>query len=353
MIRADVMQATNGIPPHGFSRRPWAMLALMLSFSVTACTDNGGKNIPVTPPPAAKPEPPEPGPTQAELREARAKRNREANQAAARAVSDTIQSRRSYYADIEDRLISSGRLRQDRLSADIPINAETLARDFIQIALRDEYDSNGVQNPQGAEAAAPLRRWEQPVSIRIAFGPSADVAVRREVRGEVAAYASRLAETSGHTVGTTEGNGNFTLLVLAEEERHNIGQYLRDLAPSIPGHDVTTLSRLSPDIYCTVFAYSQGNSYSYAHAVALIRAELPPLLRQSCIHEELAQGMGLANDSPTVRPSIFNDDEEFALLTRHDELLLKILYDPRLHPGMTEEEATPIVRMIAGELLAN
>jgi len=61
--------------------------------------------------------------------------------------------------------------------------------------------------------------------------------------------------------------------------------------------------------------------------------------------------MGLSNDSPDARPSIFNDDEEFALLTRHDELLLQILYDRRLRPGMTEAEAAPIVRRIAGELL--
>ena len=88
-----------------------------------------------------------------------------------------------------------------------------------------------------------------------------------------------------------------------------------------------------------------------AQAVAVIRAELPPRLRRSCVHEELTQGMGLANDSPRARPSIFNDDEEFAYLTRHDELLLKILYDPRLRPGMSEAEAQPIVLQIARELL--
>ena len=60
--------------------------------------------------------------------------------------------------------------------------------------------------------------------------------------------------------------------------------------------------------------------------------------------------MGLANDSPAARPSVFNDDEEFALLTRHDELLLRMLYDPRLRPGMTEAEARPIITDIATEL---
>lgn len=52
-----------------------------------------------------------------------------------------------------------------------------------------------------------------------------------------------------------------------------------------------------------------------------------------------------------ARPSIFNDDEEFSLLTRHDELLLRILYDPRLRPGITEAEARPIVTTIATELM--
>ena len=61
--------------------------------------------------------------------------------------------------------------------------------------------------------------------------------------------------------------------------------------------------------------------------------------------------MGLVNDSPTARPSIFNDDEEFALLTRQDEMMLRMLYDPRLRPGMTEAEARPIVEAIAQEYL--
>ena len=48
----------------------------------------------------------------------------------------------------------------------------------------------------------------------------------------------------------------------------------------------------------------------------LIRAEHPPLTRLSCVHEEMAQAMGLPNDSPDARPSLFNDDLEFALLER-------------------------------------
>ena len=52
------------------------------------------------------------------------------------------------------------------------------------------------------------------------------------------------------------------------------------------------------------------------------------------VHRYFAQALGLPNDSPTVRPTIFNDDEEFALLTVQDEMMLKILYNPALRPDI-------------------
>ena len=83
----------------------------------------------------------------------------------------------------------------------------------------------------------------------------------------------------------------------------------------------------------------------------MIPSEHPDLLRLTCIHEELAQALGLPNDSNAARPSIFNDDEEFALLTPQDEAMLRLLYNPALHPGMTEAQARPIVQTLASRLM--
>ena len=44
-----------------------------------------------------------------------------------------------------------------------------------------------------------------------------------------------------------------------------------------------------------------------------------------------------------------NDDDEFALLTDHDETLLEMLYDPRLQPGMSLAESQSIIRVLATE----
>lgn len=322
-------------------------------MTVSACQPVAPASDPATDPPAPRPASIQQPDRQAELRAARAERNRAANEAAVKAsaqASGASQTQRDFYARAERRLLSEGRLRRDRNPADIPLDAEMLARNFIQIALRDEYTRrDGALVPEARPA--PLRRWQAPVRLQPEFGASTDLAQQRAWRAEIAQFASRLASASRHPVQLSADQGNFIILVVTEDERRAIGPRLSQLIPGIPPEDVAILRGLPPAITCTVFAYSEAGSPVYSRAVAVIRAELPRLLRSSCIEEELAQGMGLANDSPAARPSIFNDDEEFALLTRHDELLLRILYDSRLRPGMTEDEALPIVRQIAVELV--
>ena len=77
---------------------------------------------------------------------------------------------------------------------------------------------------------------------------------------------------------------------------------------------------------------------------------MPDDLRLSCIHEEIAQGLGLTNDSDETRPSIFSDDDEWGRLTELDEALLALLYDPSLRPGMRAEDAAPLIRPLAERL---
>ncbi|CAM3157144.1 DUF2927 domain-containing protein [Paracoccus nototheniae] len=345
----------TALPPRASlpSCAPAFGLALML-LAAAACgrIDPEGPSGPSAP--APRPSVQDDAATrQAELRRARAERNRAANAAAQQASaspSPASQAQRDFYAAAERRLVAQGRLRRERVPQDAPIDADTLARNFIAIALRDEYGQTSGGLVQQS-SAAPLRRWRAPVRMQLEFGASTDMAARPAWRSEVAEFATRLSGLTRHPVGLTAEGGNFTILVLTEDERRAAGPRLAQLVPGIPTQDIAILTDLPPSISCSVFAYSRGNAADYAHAVAVIRAELPPLLRTSCIHEELAQGMGLAADSPAARPSIFNDDEEFALLTRHDELLLQMLYDPRLTPGMSEAEAAPIVRQIAAELL--
>lgn len=256
-----------------------------------------------------------------------------------------------YYRRLQDDLLSRGLLRTDGGGPDTPFTDEMLARNFEQIALHDEYvDDGAVLRPQ--TTVSRLRRWEHPIRMEVEFGATIPPAQRSRDRNEIARYAARLSRIADLPITLTERDANFHVLILNEDDRAGYEERLRQLVPGIGQSSVRVFMNPDRSILCLVLAFSDNDeSSTYSRAVALIRGENPDLLRQSCIHEELAQGLGLVNDSPTVRPSIFNDDEEFALLTRHDEMLLQILYDPRLRPGMRAAEAMPIVRRIATELV--
>ncbi len=253
---------------------------------------------------------------------------------------------RQYLNQVQQAQLSQGLLRQDGGGVDTPFTADQLARNFEQIALYNEYDGNFT----GRGGASPLRRWSEPVRIGLIFGDSVPPSQRKSDTDIVNQYARRLARVTGHPVSTS-GTPNFIVIIASEDDRAATLQQAASRVPGITAGSLRALKDMRRDTYCAVAAYAAGPDVNtYTAAVAVIRSENPDLLRLSCIHEELAQGMGLANDSPGARPSIFNDDDEFALLTTHDEHLLKMLYDPRLRPGMTAKDVAPITRIIAREM---
>lgn len=257
---------------------------------------------------------------------------------------------RTYFARVQNNLVSQGLLRSDGGGPDVPFNSRQLTENFIRIALYDEYVST-AGTLVARQTPSRLRRWEQPIRLGIEFGPSVPLEQRAKDRASIIAYAARLARLTRLPVRVTDTNPNYSILILNEDERSKYGPRLMELVPGIDGGSIRAMADMPPSTFCVVFAFSTGSRSTYSNAIAVVRGEHPDALRLSCIHEELAQGMGLANDSPAARPSIFNDDEEFGLLTGHDELLMRILYDRRLRPGMTEKEARPIVAAIANELM--
>ncbi|ASM71442.1 MULTISPECIES: DUF2927 domain-containing protein [Roseobacteraceae] len=260
-------------------------------------------------------------------------------------TSEESAAKRSYLAQVQSAQLSQGLLRQDGGGTDTPYSADMLARNFNQIVFFNEYGAG----TRASGLPGSLRRWAGPVRMGVAFGRSVPASQQRQDRSDVTRYAARLGRATGHpvTMGTAP---NFLVLFVSEDDRAEVLTTQATRIPGITKASLAPLMNLGDDIYCAVAAYATGpDPHTYTAAVAVIRAENPDLLRLSCIHEELAQGLGLANDSPMARPSIFNDDDEFALLTDHDEMLLGMLYDDRLNIGMSMAKAEPIVRILARE----
>ena len=255
----------------------------------------------------------------------------------------------AYYTQVQAALTQEGLLRRDR-GADVPVTADMLAENFQRIALFDEYrrDTGGFVQK---ETASRLRRWDVPVRIAVRFGDSVPPDRQAADLAEIARFVARLSAVTGHPILLDNAAPNYWIHIVSEDEREALGPKVHAAISNLSAVDVSSITNMPRTTYCLVYALSEGNSGAYTRAFAVIRAEHPDLLRLSCIHEEIAQGLGLPNDSPRARPSIFNDDEEFAFLTAHDELLLRILYSPELRPGMSPAEARPIVFSLARRLL--
>ena len=234
------------------------------------------------------------------------------------------------------------RMRLDTAPADAPFGVDDLVRNFERIALYDEYVDVGGRFVR-RESPALLRKWDQPVRVGVVIGPSVPPEIAARDREEVAAFTARLARLTGLDMKTTEGpDANFLVMILSSAEQSMAAEATAAQFPDFQPAVLGALGGTPIDTFCTAYAFAEpGRSSAYAAVMVLIRAEHPPLTRASCVHEEMAQAMGLPNDSPDARPSLFNDSLEFAFLTDHDEILLRMLYDPPAAAGHDRRRGAP------------
>lgn len=80
---------------------------------------------------------------------------------------------------------------------------------------------------------------------------------------------------------------------------------------------------------------------------AVIVSDEGEFLFRRCLVEEILQGLGPMNDDPKLTHSVFNDTSRHSRFTAFDQILLNMLYDPRVRPGMDRGELEPLLPLIA------
>lgn len=254
---------------------------------------------------------------------------------AARAYAERVQMARAL-----------GAMRSERAPVDAPYSNRDLARNFERIVFFSEFTlRDGALIPE--EQETPLTKWREPIRYQIVGD-----AVTAADRETYAALARRLSRVTGLEMrAARQGeDDNMLILILSRDGRQRAADFLEQIAGQ---SRAGLIYRLREDDYAIPCAASVGaapESPVIAHGLILIKGETSGLLRESCAHEEFAQALGPGNDFFGARPSIFNDDGEFALLTEHDEYILRVLYDDRLRAGMRRDEAMPIAREIIEEI---
>lgn len=236
--------------------------------------------------------------------------------------------------------------RRERAPADAPFSNADLARDFERAVFFTEFTARQGRLVR-EEQPAPLARWESPIAYRLG-GDRVSPADPARFR----AVASRLSAATGLDIREAEAWERPDLLVTiaSRAARLRSAAALEPLRGAQTEGLIYRLREDNPSIPCTASAAYDAESGEIVGAAIIIRGEADDALRELCAEEEFAQVLGPSNDDACARPSIFNDDGEFALLTDHDALILRTLYDPRLQSGMSRDEAMPLVRRIIAQL---
>jgi hypothetical protein len=194
---------------------------------------------------------------------------------------------------------------------------EVLVRQFERIAFSSEFG--------GEYRAGRLIRWEGPIRVRLA----GDFPER--FRAEVERQLAELRLLSGLALELGGGAAEGPQAGMTVEFSTSRGGTTFD-----------------PDAPCRTLIWETGY---VIRRVQIYITPFPAEVRRHCIAEELTQALGLADDSRIVRDSIFNDASARQRIAPWDAFMVRILYDPRLKPGMARAEAMPIVRRIVADYL--
>lgn len=257
--------------------------------------------------------------------------------AAAALLAGCAPSTERLYGIYTEELTAAGLLRLDRDPADAPFTDADLIANFQRVAFAVE----AFDDQEAGERR--LRRWEGPIRYRVL---SRDPADREAVDGMM----RRLAGLTGLDIAPAARDPNLIVFFIDGPLRAALARHL-DRLDGEGARSFARALRVS-DLVSPCHAGLAGDIDDgiIRSGYVIIKDEARGRLRQACIEEELAQAMGLTNDDPDVRPSIFNDDQEFALLTTHDEMLLRMLYHPLLRPGMSRAEAAPLLPAVLADI---
>ena len=257
---------------------------------------------------------------------------------------------RKYYNRLEERKLSLGLLRQDGGGTDTPFDAEDIVEAFEQLAFYNEYKIGENQLLPNTDMVN-LGKWNSNINISMRFGNSVAAKQKDKDLLEIHNLLSILSEATKHKIKISNKNINMYIVVGNQKEVAELTNKIGAKLPEFDPKRIPIITKLPKDIHCLAMtSMSAGPNSEIKSALIIIRSELPKLMRTACFHEEIAQSLGLTNDSHLARPSIFNDDDEFATLTKLDKILLQILYDNRLYSGISRQNSSQLVRQIAKDI---
>lgn len=195
---------------------------------------------------------------------------------------------------------------------------------FIEVALKNEYQKTDMT----------VVKWVKP--IHYAFYYEHLPQPNRLIEAMANTHMAQLAEISQHPISLNNSAQpiNFNIVLTKEA-------FFRASIEKWGGKQMIYLAN---EANC-IGHFKQNKRHEITQATVIIPVDHAATngLLAACIVEETTQVLGLPNDSDWVNPSIANDASKLDLLTGLDYVMLKMLYDKRLEPGMPLEKSKPMI----------
>lgn len=204
-----------------------------------------------------------------------------------------------------------------------PFATSALVEGFEKIAF-------GAEIPGLFGGGRYIKKFVGPVAFYIENHAARDR--RREVRSFVTGLPRQIVglETS---MAASAAEARFVVHVVDTADYQRIGRKIfRNPFRRVPGS-------------CLVHA-DYGRAGIVRADALIVSDDGEPAFRR-CLVEEVLQGLGPLDDFDGAPDSVFNDTSTVTRFGRYDRIMLNMLYDDRLTPGMSAAAARPLLPAIA------
>ncbi len=212
----------------------------------------------------------------------------------------------------------------------------TLIKPTPELVAR-QFESAAYGNDFG-DGSRVLMRWARPLIIDIHGG---DPSTLRQHEGDLKNALGAIESLTGisHAAATYGAPSSVELNFV--RRRH-----FKEIVKKLPNRPGTT-ARMASTSACFAMIFGDPAKGIISKAVIGVATDISRTHRRHCIPEELMQIMGLPGDACHYRPSLICEGRRGVFeMQPADRLMLAVLYDPALRPGMSKDVAMPIARRL-------
>ncbi|MEP1443103.1 MAG: DUF2927 domain-containing protein [Hyphomicrobiales bacterium] len=214
---------------------------------------------------------------------------------------------------------------------DASVNQNIIKRDFMRVAMSAEFGGN-------SKFGRSVKKYDS--TVRFAIINHSKLDRRQAIRSFIWALPKKVAGLKTAVVSNAK-RANFRIHVVDAEQYAHV---IRNEVYSDPSKRVRGK--------CFVRVLASKNPGSIGSTDVVIRSDDGERLFQRCMVEEILQGLGPLADRGNKNLSIFNTASQHSSFTVHDQVLLNILYDPRIKPGMSKSQVAKILPQVMHDCLA-